>query len=558
MGYKKKTGYLGNPNLKEVGTSIEFTKEQVEEYIKCSNDPVYFIKKYIKIVTLDKGLEPFELYDYQEDIVNKIQNNRYVIAKLPRQTGKSTTTVAWMVHYLLFNQNVNIAILANKLKTATEIMKRLKEAYEYLPKWLQQGVVEWNKTSISLENGSRVMASATSASAVRGGSYNVIFLDEFAHVPPNVADEFFSSVYPTITSGQTTKVIIVSTPNGLNMFYSLWQGANKKPGQEGRNEYVPIEVHWTQVPLYPGGPLRDHKWKERTIKQLGGGSGGQQKFQSEYDCDFIGSSNTLISSSKLHVLSAKTPLGVTKEGLWIYEEPKDNRIYVMTVDTSRGQGKDYSAIVMFDITEAPYKIVAKYRNNIISPMLLPTVIASLGKKYKDAYVLVEVNDIGGQVADILHYDLEYDNILMSMNKGRSGMVLNGGFGKGESLFGVRTTATVKKLGCSILKSLIEQDKLIIEDEDTIKELLSFVAKYNSFAADEGHTDDLVMCLVLFAWLTKQGYFKELTNIDIRKELFEGEIKKIEEDDWFSFGFISNVDTDSDDPTTKDGESWSKV
>jgi len=558
MGYKKKTGYLGNPNLKEVGTSIEFTKEQVEEYIKCSNDPVYFIKKYIKIVTLDKGLEPFELYDYQEDIVNKIQNNRYVIAKLPRQTGKSTTTVAWMVHYLLFNQNVNIAILANKLKTATEIMKRLKEAYEYLPKWLQQGVVEWNKTSISLENGSRVMASATSASAVRGGSYNVIFLDEFAHVPPNVADEFFSSVYPTITSGQTTKVIIVSTPNGLNMFYSLWQGANRTLGQEGKNEYIPIEVHWSQVPLYPGGPLRNEKWKERTIKQLGGGSGGQQKFQSEYDCDFIGSSNTLISSSKLHVLSAKTPLGVTKEGLWIYEEPKDNRIYVMTVDTSRGQGKDYSAIVMFDITEAPYKIVAKYRNNIISPMLLPTVIASLGKKYKDAYVLVEVNDIGGQVADILHYDLEYDNILMSMNKGRSGMVLNGGFGKGESLFGVRTTATVKKLGCSILKSLIEQDKLIIEDEDTIKELLSFVAKYNSFAADEGHTDDLVMCLVLFAWLTKQGYFKELTNIDIRKELFEGEIKKIEEDDWFSFGFISNVDTDSDDPTTKDGESWSKV
>ena len=223
MGYKKKNGYLGNPNLKEIGTEIEFTKEQVQEYIKCSNDPVYFIKKYIKIVTLDKGLEPFELYDYQENIVNTIQNNRYVIAKLPRQTGKTTTTVAWMVHYLIFNQNVNIAILANKLKTATEIMKRLKEAYEYLPKWLQHGVVEWNKTSIQLENGSRVMASATSASAVRGGSFNVIFLDEFAHVPPNVADEFFTSVYPTITSGQTTKVIIVSTPNGLNMYYNLWQ-----------------------------------------------------------------------------------------------------------------------------------------------------------------------------------------------------------------------------------------------------------------------------------------------------------------------------------------------
>jgi hypothetical protein len=545
MGYKKKTGYLGNPNLKEIGTQIEFTKEQVEEYIKCSNDPVYFIKKYIKIVTLDKGLEPFELYDYQEEIVNTIQNNRYVIAKLPRQTGKTTTTVAWMVHYLIFNQNVNIAILANKLKTAMEIMKRLKEAYEYLPKWLQHGVVEWNKTSIQLENGSRVMASATSASAVRGGSFNVIFLDEFAHVPPNVADEFFSSVYPTITSGQTTKVIIVSTPNGLNMYYSLWQGANKKSGQEGKNEYVPIEVHWSQVPLYPGGPLRDEKWKQRTIKQLGGGSGGEHKFQSEYDCDFIGSSNTLISTAKLHVLSAKTPLSRSKEGLTIYEEAKEGRIYVMTVDTSRGQGNDYSAIVMIDITEAPYKVVAKYRNNLISPMLLPTIISAFGKKYNNAYALIEVNDIGGQVADILHYDLEYDNILMSTNKGRSGMVLNGGFGKGESLFGVRTTMTVKKLGCSILKSLVEQDKLLIEDEEIIKELLSFVAKYNTFAADDGHTDDLVMCLVLFGWLTKQSYFKEITNIDIRKELFDGEIKKIEDDDWFSFGFISSYDVEDD-------------
>ena len=545
MGYKKKSGYLGNPNLKEIGTQIEFTKEQVEEYIKCSNDPVYFIKKYIKIVTLDKGLEPFQLYDYQENIVNTIQNNRYVIAKLPRQTGKTTTTVAWMVHYLIFNQNVNIAILANKLKTATEIMKRLKEAYEYLPKWLQHGVVEWNKTSIQLENGSRVMASATSASAVRGGSFNVIFLDEFAHVPPNVADEFFSSVYPTITSGQTTKVIIVSTPNGLNMYYNLWQGANKKPGQDGKNEYVPIEVHWSQVPLYPGGPLRDHKWKLRTIKQLGGGAGGEHKFQSEYDCDFIGSSNTLISSAKLHILSAKSPQYRTKEGLTVYEEPREGRTYVMTVDTSRGQGNDYSAAVMFDITEAPYRVVAKYRNNIVSPMLLPTIISAFGKKYNNAYVLIEVNDIGGQVADILHYDLEYDNILMSTNKGRSGMVLNGGFGKGESLFGVRTTVTVKKLGCSILKSLVEQDKLLIEDEEIINELLSFVAKYNTFAADEGHTDDLVMCLVLFSWLTKQSYFKELTNIDIRKELFDGEIKKIEDDDWFSFGFISSYDADDD-------------
>ena len=541
MGSKKKQGYLGNSNLKQISTEVEFTKEQVAEYMKCANDPIYFIKKYIKIVTLDKGLEPFELYDYQEKMVQTIQDNRYVIAKLPRQTGKTTTIVAWCVHYILFNQSVNVAILANKLKTALEIMKRLKEAYEYLPKWLQQGVVEWNKTSIQIENGSRVIASATSASAVRGGSYNVIFLDEFAHVPSNIADDFFSSVYPTITSGQTTKVIIVSTPNGMNMFYSLWQGANRKNGEEGKSEYIPIEVHWGQVPLYPKGPLRDVKWKERTIKQLGGGAGGEQRFQSEYECDFIGSSNTLISTSKLHILAYKTPKTKSKEGLWVYEEPEPHKAYVMTVDTSRGQGKDYSAVLVFDVSDTPYKVVAKYRNNIISPMLFPTMIDALGKKYNKAYVLIEVNDIGSQVADILHYDLEYDNVLMSTNKGRSGQVLNGGFGKGQTLFGVRTTMPVKKLGCSILKSLIEQDKLLVEDEEIIQELLTFVSKHNTYAADDTHTDDLVMCMVIFSWLTKQPYFKDLTNVDIRKELFEGEIKKIEEDDWFSFGFVSGID-----------------
>jgi hypothetical protein len=557
MGSKKKHGYLGNPNLKQISTDVEFTKEQVAEYMKCANDPVYFIKKYIKIVTLDKGLEPFELYNYQEKMIETIQDNRYIIAKLPRQCGKTTTVVAWCVHYILFNQSVNVAILANKLKTAMEIMKRVKEAYEYLPKWLQQGVVEWNKTSIQIENGSRVLASATSASAVRGGSYNVLVLDEFAHVPSNIADEFFSSVYPTITSGQTTKVIIVSTPNGMNMFYNLWQGATRKTEEEGKSEYVPIEVHWSQVPLYSGGPLRDEKWKERTIKQLGGGAGGEQRFDSEYNCDFIGSSNTLISTAKLHTLTHKKPKTKSKEGLWIYEEPVANKPYIMTVDTSRGQGKDYSAVLVFDVSDTPYKVVAKYRNNIISPMLFPTMIAALGRKYNTAYVLVDVNDIGAQVADILHYDLEYDHVLMSTNKGRSGQVLNGGFGKGQTLFGVRTTMPVKKLGCSIMKSLIEQDKLLVEDEEIISELLTFISKHNSYAADDMHTDDLVMCMVLFSWLTKQPYFKELTNVDIRKELFEGEIKKIEEDDWFSFGFISNVDEEEPivPPNSEETDIW---
>ena len=228
--------YLGNPNLKGPGVKIEFTKEQVEEYVKCANDPIYFIKHYIKIVTLDKGLVPFELYDYQEDIVSKIHNNRYVIAKLPRQSGKSTTVIAYILHYILFNQNMSVAILANKQTTAREMLSRLKLAYEYLPTWLQQGILEWNKGSIQLENGSKILASSTSASAVRGGSYNMLFLDEFAFVPGNIAEEFFSSVFPTITSGVSTKVLLISTPNGLNMFYKLWKGATKKEGDPGKND----------------------------------------------------------------------------------------------------------------------------------------------------------------------------------------------------------------------------------------------------------------------------------------------------------------------------------
>ena len=276
-----------------------------------------------------------------------------------------------------------------------------------------------------------------------------------------------------------------------------------------------------------------------------------------HNCDFIGSSNTLISTAKLHTLTHKRPKSKSKEGLWVYEEPQPHKPYVMTVDTSRGQGKDYSAVLVFDVSDTPYKIVAKYRNNIISPMLFPTMIEALGRKYNTAYVLVEVNDIGGQVADILHYDLEYDNVLMSTNKGRSGQVLNGGFGKGQTLFGVRTTMPVKKLGCSILKSLIEQDKLLVEDEEVISELLTFVSKHNTYSADDMHTDDLVMCMVLFAWLTKQPYFKDLTNVDIRKELFEGEIKKIEEDEWFGFGFVSGIDEEPpDNNDTEKSDIWS--
>ena len=529
----KQKGYLGNQNLKEAGVNIEFTKEQVKEYMRCATDPIYFIEKYIKVVSLDEGLVPFKMYDYQEHMIDSVHNNRFVIGKLPRQSGKSTTMVSYLLHYILFNQSMNVAILANKQSVAKDILSRLQLTYEYLPIWLQQGIVEWNKGSIKLENGSKIIASSTSSSAIRGGSYNIIMLDEFAHVPNTIAEEFFNSVYPTISAGQNTKVIMISTPNGLNMFYYYWKGATKKPGEDGKNEYIPIEVEWQQVPQYPGGPLRDEKWKAETIANT-----SAEQFRQEFECDFVGSQNTLISSQKLRSLNWSTPIKREADGLWVYEEPKPDRDYFMTVDTSRGQGKDYSAFTIIDATEMPYKLVAKYKNNTVSPMVFPTVIRAVATKYNNAGVLVEINDIGGQVADILHEDLEYENIMMTAYKGRAGQVMNGGFGSSrtQSQLGVRTTVPVKKLGCSILKSLIEEDKLIVEDVDVVNELITFVAKKNSFEADDGHTDDLVMCLVLFAWMTRQEYFKSLTDSDIRTQIYEGQIREIE-DDLLPFGFI---------------------
>ena len=520
-------GYLGNKNLKAAGTDVEFTKEQVEEYLKCAKDPVHFIKNYVRIVSLDEGLVPFEMYDFQEDMVRKIHDNRFVIAKLPRQTGKSTTVISYLLHYILFTQDVNVAILANKLATARELLHRLKLAYEYLPTWMQQGIVEWNKGSIVLENGSKILASATSSSAVRGGSFNMIFLDEFAFVPQGVAEEFFSSVYPTITSGQSTKVLIISTPKGLNMFYRFWNDAINK-----RNDYVPIEVHWSAV------PGRDEKWKEQTIANT-----SEEQFRGEFECDFIGSAATLVSSSKLKCLTYEEPLVQNDEGLSIYEKPKEGRVYVTTVDTSRGQGKDYSAFVIVDVTEMPYKVVAVYRNNTVSPMLYPTVVHSLCRQYNDAYCLVEINDIGGQVADILHSELEYQNIITVLVKGRKGQIASwGGFGGGAQM-GIRTTTVTKRVGCSVLKSLIEEDKIFINDTNIMQELFSFIAKRNSYQAEEGHHDDLVMCLVLLGWLTTQSMFNEFIEGSFRENLYEDKIKELEEE-MTPFGFLDDGFADS--------------
>ena len=529
--------YLGNPNLKKANTAHEFTEEQVIEFIKCKEDPVYFARNYIKIVSLDHGLVNFDMYPFQEKLIENFHEHRFNICKMPRQTGKSTTCVSYLLHYAVFNDNVNIAILANKASTARDLLQRLQLAYENLPKWMQQGIISWNKGSLELENGSKISSNSTSSSAVRGGSYNVIFLDEFAFIPNHIADDFFASVYPTISSGQSTKVIIVSTPRGMNHFYRMWHDSEK-----GKNEYIPTDVHWSEV------PGRDQVWKEQTIANT-----SEAQFKVEFECEFLGSVNTLINPSKLRNLVYEDPIQ-RNAGLDIYEKPRKDHNYLMTVDVARGLGNDYSAFVVFDITEFPYKIVAKYRNNEIKPMLFPNVIQDTLKGYNNAWVLIEVNDIGEQVANILHYDLEYENMLMAAMRGRAGQVVGHGFSGKKSQMGVRTTAQVKKLGCSNLKTLLEDDKLLTLDYDIISELTTFAQKHNSFEAEEGCNDDLAMCLVIFSWLVAQDYFKEMTDTDVRKRIYDEQKNQIEQD-MAPFGFLDDGINDAVSFTDNNGDRW---
>ena len=529
--------YLGNPNLKKVNTPQEFTREDIEEFLKCKKDPVYFTEKHIKIVNVDEGLVSFDMYKFQKKLIRNFHKNRFNICKMPRQTGKSTTVVSYLLHYAIFNDNVNIGILANKAATARDLLGRLQLAYENLPKWMQQGIVAWNKGSMELENGSKIIAASTSASAVRGMSFNIIFLDEFAFVQNHLADDFFASVYPTISSGKSTKVIIVSTPHGMNHFYRMWHDAER-----GQNEDVATEVHWSEV------PGRDSKWKEQTIRNT-----SKQQFAIEFECEFLGSVDTLISAAKLKALVYENP--VEQNGkLSVYEKPYEKRDYIVTVDVARGISKDYSAFIVADITEFPYRIVATYRDNEVKPMLFPSIIEEVAIAYNNAYVLCEVNDIGDQVASILFYDLEYENLLMVAMRGRAGQIVGSGFSGVKTQLGVKMSTTTKKVGCSNLKTLVEEDKLVFNDYNIISELTTFIQKKQSFEAEEGCNDDLAMCLVIFSWLVAQDYFKEMTDQDVRKRIYEEQKNAIEQD-MAPFGFVCDGFDEESEIVDQNGDVW---
>ena len=514
--------YLGNPKLRKAYTQVAMSQHEVDEYVKCVNDPVYFTKSYVKIVVLGKGIQPFDLYPFQEEMIRSFEKERFVICKIPRQSGKSITTIAFLLHTILFNESYNIAILAHKGAAANGLLARLKLAYENLPSWLQSGIIEWNKTSIELENGSKIAAFATSADGLRSGSFDMILMDEMAFVPSNIVEAFFESTYPVITAGDKTKIIIVSTPKGMNAFYTMWIKATS-----GKSDYYPIEYHWYDV------PWRSEAWKEQTIRNT-----SQEQWDQEFGGEFLGSSNTLISPAKLHQLMAAMEEPIkTEANVKFYEMPIPNHTYAIIVDVAEGLGLDSSTYSVIDVTNIPYRQVAIFKDNQIKPILLPTQVVSMARRYNDAFILVEINSIGLQVADMIHYDLAYENLIKIQSKGKQGQQWTAGYKKNIA-FGVKTSVQTKQIGCTNLKAMIESDKLVIRDEGTIKEFTTFAVDKKTYKAEQGNNDDLVMTLVNFAWLMAQKFFRDSVSNDIRKVLQEEQLNMMDLD-LVPFGIIDN-------------------
>ena len=532
----KQTSYNGNPNLKQIGTQMSYTLEQVKEISRCIQDPIYFIETYCQIVSLDRGLVPFKLYDCQKEKVNVILNNRKVILMEGRQQGKTITAAACILWYTLFQENKTVAILANKSSAAREVLSRYELMYEMLPIWMKHGVKTYNKGDIELENGSKVFTAATSSSGIRGKSVNWLYIDEAAIIPNNVAEQFFTSVYPTISAGVTTKILLTSTPLGYNHFWKFWNEA-----EQGLNGFTTMFIPYSKI------PGRDQKWADEQRAML-----GELKFNQEVLCRFLGSSNTLINPDTIGQMSVK-PYVYSKDGLDVFVEPEEDHVYMLVADTSRGVGGDYSAFTVMDITSYPHSVVAKYRNNKISPLLFPNIIYKVAKDYNKAYCLIEINDNGQQVADSLYMDLEYENVFFVGSNSKTGQYLSGGFSQGATL-GVRTTKQVKRLGCTSFKSLVEGHKLLIHDPDIINEISTFIEVRGTHKADEGYFDDLVMTLVLFAWATNESFFKDLTDTNLRKALYEEQFKQIEEN-LTPFGIIDDGTPEEEKPQIMTDAIW---
>ncbi len=506
----KSTNYMGNANLLRIGVKKKWTAEQLEEYIKCKSDPIYFVEKYMKIVNLDGGLIPFQMYEYQKKMLRSFYTNRQTIAKLPRQAGKTSTYCAYCLHYITFNDFKKVAILANKKETALQIIERIQLAFESLPMFLKHGVLEYNKGRFVLENHSEVFASATSSNAIRGFSANTVIIDEVAAIEN--WDKFYVSTYPVISSGKTSTQIFVGTPAGLNHFWKFWKEANEKDPdnpQTSRNGFVPIEINWWDT------PGRDEDWKKHQLKVF-----SQEEFNQEYNTEFIGSSSTLIAPKKLKELTWSTPIDHdTQFDIRIFEKPEKFGKYVISVDTSRGTGIDSSAFSIFDITQSPFKQVVAMNNADVFPHEFAEIIYTWGKRYNSAYALIENNDAGGQVGDLLYLEHDYERVFFSEAMGRDGLALTFSGGSKRAKSGINTNKRTKRIGCITLKNLVEGNELFVHDERTVTELMNFIRVKDSYQADpnvHNSHDDLVMTMVLFSYLVNSPIFKELVGTDFKK------------------------------------------
>lgn len=501
--------YLGNPNVKRDGVQQRWTEHEVKEYAKCMKDPAYFARTYVKIISLDKGLVNFNLYPYQEKMFEHFNTHRFSVVLACRQSGKSISSVVYLLWYAIFHPEKTIAVLANKGATAREMLQRVTLALENLPFFLQPGCRALNKGSIEFSNNSRIIAAATSGSSIRGMSVNLLFLDEFAFVER--ASEFYTSTYPVVSSGKDTKVIITSTANGIgNTYHKIWEGA-----VQGTNEYKPFTVNWWDV------PGRDEEWKKQTISNT-----SQLQFDQEFGNTFFGTGDTLINAETLLNFRAQPAKRILEGGdVKIYHEPETNHEYIMLVDVAKGRGQDYSTFNVIDISTRPFKQVAVYRNNTISPILFPDIIYKYAKVYNECYVVIESNDQGGVVCNGLYHDLEYENVHVE-----SAVKANA--------IGVEMTRKVKRLGCSSIKDLLEENKLDILDEETILEISTFVAKGQSYEASDGNHDDLMMNLVMFGYFVSTQLFADMTDINLKQMMFEHKMKQIE-DDLVPFGIIDD-------------------
>jgi len=502
-------GYLGNPQVKRDGVETQFTKEEVLEYAKCMKDPSYFARTYVKVISLDSGLVPFDLYPYQEKMFHHFNDNRFSIVLACRQSGKSISSVVYLLWYACFHPEKNIAVLANKGATAREMLARVTLALENLPFFLQPGCKALNKGSIEFSNNSKIMAAATSGSSIRGLSINLLFLDEFAFVENDA--QFYTSTYPVVSSGKDTKVIITSTANGIgNVYHKIWEGAS-----QSTNEYKPFRVDWWDV------PGRDDEWKRQTISNT-----SELQFEQEFGNTFHGRGNTLIDANHLLAQKSVEPIEY-KENIWVYDSPKENLDYIITVDVAKGRGQDYSTFNVIDVSERPFQQVCCFRDNNISPLLLPDLIYKYANYYNEAYVIVESNDQGGVVCNGLYYDLEYENMFVESSI------------KANAL-GATMTKRVKRIGCSTIKDLIEQGKLVIKDSNTIIEMSTFVSRGTSYQAIGSNHDDLMMNLVMFAWFVTTDIFEGISDINMKDMLYKERLKAIQ-DDMLPFGFTPDID-----------------